>query len=417
MEGNMKKLIYCVLCVMLFLTSVPTIAVADSAYSTTSNKDVALEYPAADSYYAIPQRATVKASKANGSIYFMPTPKDGNGVLGTVANGTEVTIYAKQNGFYYFMTADGRAGWNGTRFFTVLGPVSFTSNEELLFCFEHGATVTLPSGFISTGVECDSDNSCVCSYYIHPDQDMELTLREYSTDKFYQSGAELLNFLYIDLKGEYPDPTYDSLKNAEFDLSGYFRNSIYYFKGVLSNQAIYLIQMFYPTRNRSICDRYVEAVTESFEENGLGLSFGRGYSTHNLPMYPESPYAIALRQNLIDGVFYSDGQKKDIVNETYYDRKDSKGDRRDWYTSSSYNDPNTGYQIGFYYADGLVFFADAYHTGERSSVTFYFWGDQLLCVHDLRNGDKALHFAGSEQYNAIIREFGDLYTQALNHQP
>ena len=138
--------------------------------------------------------------------------------------------------------------------------------------------------------------------------------------------------------------------------------------------------MFYPTRNRSVCDRYVEQITASFTEaSNISIiidvpSSAPSYvpSTVKIPSDPKSPYAIALRDNLVYGVSYTDTQKKDVVNETYYSRKDSKGNHRSWYTSSTYDDPNTGYRIGFYYADGLVFFADAYIVGQHSAVTFYF---------------------------------------------
>lgn len=445
----MKRIVSCILCVLICFT-IPVMAFADSDYSYISNRGVELEYPAADNYYSIPQYATVKSTKPNGSIYFMPTPKDGNGVLGTVANGTEVTILAEKSGFFFFSTADGRMGWNGKKFFTVSGPAGPgpampgpvlpgppapgpaapgsapygpsapgpAPKNSNVFTFESGASVMLPLSFYSTGVERDRNNAYVSSFFTDFDQSMDLTLTEIDTTMYYQRGTAFMNSLYSSLKDDYPKPTYDAKKADKFDLSGYTGDSIYYFKGVLSNQIMYLIKMFYPTRNRNVCDRYVERITESFTtipDNAPWFMPAPYPSSVRIPINPTSPYAKALKENLVNGISYTNQQKKDVVNETYYGRKNAKGERQAWYTSSSYDDPNTGYRIGFYYADGLVFFADAYHVGQRSEVTFYFWGDQLLCVHDLRYGDKQLRFAGSDTYDAIVREFGDLYAKALQY--
>ena len=90
-----------------------------STGKTVSNKGEAIEYPAEIDFYSEPFSATVKASRSNGSIYIMPKPKSGNGNLGTVRNGTVVTIWATRNGCYFFETPDGVMGWNGTQFFVV----------------------------------------------------------------------------------------------------------------------------------------------------------------------------------------------------------------------------------------------------------------------------------------------------------
>ena len=415
----MKKIIALALCAVMLIVAVPSMAFADSQYSTASNLDVALEYPAPNEYYTLPLLATVKATKPNGSIYFMPVPEAGNGVLGTVANGTEVTILAEKSGYYFFTTADGRKGWNGKKFFVVTGTASTVpaAADSKVFYFDSGACVTLPSGFYSSSVDRDRNNAYIDSFFTNFSQNMDLTLTEINTYMYYQRDSDFMNSLYSSLKEDYPTPTYDLKKANLFALSGYTGNSIYYFYAVLSDQVIYLMKMFYPIKNRSICDRYVESITSSFVLPG-SAPWGKptpSSSTVKIPVNPSSPYAIALKDNLQNGISYTDWQKKDVINETYYGRKDAKGNRQDWYTSSAYDDPNTGYRIGFYYADGLVFFADAYYVGQRSAVTFYFWGDHLLCVHDTRNGDKQLHFAGSDTYNSVVSEFGNLYVKALQY--
>ena len=122
--------------------------------------------------------------------------------------------------------------------------------------------------------------------------------------------------------------------------------------------------------------------------------------------------SLSYKENLESGIYYSDREKANLVTETYYDRKDSNGNRRPWYTSSYYSDAATGYMINFYYADGILFFADAYIPGERSSVTFYFWGNQMFACHDLRYSGSRLSFSGDADYDRIVREFGNLSLHA-----
>ena len=55
----------------------------------------------------------------DGWIYIMPKPKAGNGNLGILADWTYVTICAEKNGFVYFETDDGKAGWNGKSYFII----------------------------------------------------------------------------------------------------------------------------------------------------------------------------------------------------------------------------------------------------------------------------------------------------------
>ena len=86
-------------------------------YPVFSSKGVRLSFPREDRYLDEAMTMTVKASHSTGSIYLMPMPEKGHGNLGTVLNGTEVTILAEQNGYYFFQTADGRCGWNGSRWF------------------------------------------------------------------------------------------------------------------------------------------------------------------------------------------------------------------------------------------------------------------------------------------------------------
>ena len=127
MKKNAVRRIAVLLCVLSLLALFPVGSRADSAYTTVTKSPekeeyVSLQLPNKNNLFTaknkLPKRAEVKASWKNGSIYFMPRPAEANGVLGTVDTGTPVTILAQQNGLYFFMTDDGRMGWNGKGFFT-----------------------------------------------------------------------------------------------------------------------------------------------------------------------------------------------------------------------------------------------------------------------------------------------------------
>lgn len=88
-------------------------------YSTVSTTGVALEWPKDSEYIGEELIAYAKPENKGGSIYIMPKPKAGNGNLGTIAEGTQVTILAQRGNFYFFETEDGRAGWNGKKYFSL----------------------------------------------------------------------------------------------------------------------------------------------------------------------------------------------------------------------------------------------------------------------------------------------------------
>ena len=141
MKHIAKRAIALVLCVLAVCALFPLPAAAYSdAYTTVTYLKDKEEYsrlvcPAKGNFYtardALPKRAYVKASWKNGCIYFMPRAEVGHGTLGVVDTGTPVTILAEQNGLYFFMTDDGRMGWNGKGFFTKPKKISEDLSENL----------------------------------------------------------------------------------------------------------------------------------------------------------------------------------------------------------------------------------------------------------------------------------------------
>ena len=158
------------------------------------------------------------------------------------------------------------------------------------------------------------------------------------------------------------------------------------------------------------CKHCGRLVAESME------SYPSQQSYAVIPKNPASPYGKALRENLIDGVYYSDVQKVNIVTDTFYGRKDSSGNRKSWYYSTHRDDIYLGYRVELYYADGVLFFANL-TKNSRNQVTLHYWGDEIVACRDLRSYNDELSYAGSSVYNAVNAEFGNLYSIALKYAP
>ena len=92
-------------------------AASSKKYSLVSTEKVELEVPETSQFFANPFTMTVYAKKNGKAIYIMPKPQKGNGNLGKIKQGETVTILAQVGDFYFFVAANGRAGWNGTSYF------------------------------------------------------------------------------------------------------------------------------------------------------------------------------------------------------------------------------------------------------------------------------------------------------------
>ena len=81
-----------------------------------------LQWPKYSEYLDMPFYTYVKTGSGSGGrmIYIMPKPQGGNGNLGTVNVGDRVQILAQHGDYLFFETEDGRHGWNGSKYFTVV---------------------------------------------------------------------------------------------------------------------------------------------------------------------------------------------------------------------------------------------------------------------------------------------------------
>ena len=80
-------------------------------YSTVSTNKVLLDPPYADDYLDETLYTQIKFT-SNGAILILPKPATGNGNLGSITAGTEVTVIAQHKDFYFFVADDGRMGWS-----------------------------------------------------------------------------------------------------------------------------------------------------------------------------------------------------------------------------------------------------------------------------------------------------------------
>ncbi|MBR3475525.1 MAG: SPOR domain-containing protein [Oscillospiraceae bacterium] len=93
------------------------VAQYNTHYSTVSDTGTELVVPPDSQFLRTPFQMRAYASANGKAIYIMPKPQPGNGNLGKVTHLETVTILAENDYYYFFVTSDGRAGWNGKSYF------------------------------------------------------------------------------------------------------------------------------------------------------------------------------------------------------------------------------------------------------------------------------------------------------------
>lgn len=134
-----------------------------------------------------------------------------------------------------------------------------------------------------------------------------------------------------------------------------------------------------------------------------------------IPEPPVTDYGKAV----VNENYYSDDLKMGLISASYYNRKDEFGEYRYGYTSKRNTENETGYHLGLYYADGLLYYAEVIqerHGSEKEKilVKLYYWGNELLACDDCRVDNSSVCYAGSDTYERINEEFGDVYEIGMN---
>lgn len=156
MKNRFGKIVLLTLCVVTLLSAVPAHAAEidvddykpDPWYTAVSTTGDCIEFPREKEYLSTPYVAKVYAIQRQISIYLMPQPEKGHGNLGTVGHGKRVLILAKSGGYLFFLTQDGRYGWNGSKYFDKVSNSSAYYDE---FPSNGGYTPRLEGGSGSYG--------------------------------------------------------------------------------------------------------------------------------------------------------------------------------------------------------------------------------------------------------------------------
>lgn len=128
---------------------------------------------------------------------------------------------------------------------------------------------------------------------------------------------------------------------------------------------------------------------------------------------PKTIYGVAYKDEQANGQHYSLGGKIRVISDTYYGRKDENKEYKDGYYSKSNSNNATGYRLGFYYADDMIYYAEAL-IGKDIQVKMYFWGGEMIACNDLRTGDKSLYYAGTSEFEDVYEEFSYVYEIGMN---
>ncbi len=124
-----------------------------------------------------------------------------------------------------------------------------------------------------------------------------------------------------------------------------------------------------------------------------------------------TPYGSAYWNYKNCGFAYSSGEILQLISDTYYSRKDDKGNYKKGYASGRNKENEYGYDFGFYYGDNLLYYAEV-RTGSPAEilVKLYYWDGAVIGCRDYRGNDSNLYTRGSENCDRIAREFSYVYS-------
>lgn len=121
-------------------------------------------------------------------------------------------------------------------------------------------------------------------------------------------------------------------------------------------------------------------------------------------------YGLAL----IDGCQRTISEKLDVIIESQYDRKEN-GVYKDGYASRRVENNGTGYILGFYYGDGLLYYAEVYQ-GSDIVVQLYYWDGELIECCDFRiDGSPHNGTLDSTVFSSVAQEFSSVYEIGMNN--
>ena len=131
---------------------------------------------------------------------------------------------------------------------------------------------------------------------------------------------------------------------------------------------------------------------------------------------PRTEYGKYLRWYVLDSSYRPDCDTRvNIIGETYRMRKTNGVYNEGNYSNlSKYN--KTGYYISFYYADGVLYYAEIRDPNKQENilVKLYFWAGEIIGERDYRVGKGDIKFADVNNITSIQDEFSEVYDVGMN---
>ena len=183
---------------------------------------------------------------------------------------------------------------------------------------------------------------------------------------------------------------------------------------VLADQLDYtVLALSKPVTTRYIAISIVDVYSADWLDTAISEVYAFNDGQEPLPVSmleaPKTIYGAAL----IDGQSYSLKEKAHIIGETYRARKVDDV-YQDGYSSMSNSWNETGYRLGFYLADGYIYYAEVIDNG-TIIVKLYYWNGELFACNDYRiEGGGGLDYPGSSVFENVARQFACVYSIGLN---
>lgn len=314
---------------------------------------VTLQLPDDTEYFLQAFTCTVKSSRRGGAIYLRARPEEGSDTMGTVKDGTEVSILAEHGDFYFFETPAGKQAWNAKRFFTIAD--------------------------IPTGIGSYSEVST-----------RGVRLQRPQNSEAYRAGTVAYaqgedGWIYILPKARTGDGHLGILASGSQVLLLGESGSWYYFE--------------------TADGRAGWSPKASFTTDGRAA---------NMPV-THSPYGTAYYDYHVNGRSYSEDQIHQLIVDTYYSRHNPETNKYNEGYSSGRNRTNDyGYDFGFYYGDDQLYYAEV-RSGSPLKIQvklYYDFDGRVIGCRDYRGDDSALYKSGSAKCTAIAQEFSYVYDLA-----
>lgn len=128
-----------------------------------------------------------------------------------------------------------------------------------------------------------------------------------------------------------------------------------------------------------------------------------------------TPYGKVYWDYRYNGKGYSDEKIIGLISDTYYSRRNEAGEYYEGYSSGRNKENIYGYDFGFYYGDGVLYYAEV-RIGSPAEilVKLYFWDGEIIAAQDYRGSDSELYMRGTQNCDRLAEEFS--YVWNLSYQ-